>query len=137
MNKKIFVTRMIPAIGIDMLKEKGYEIDINPKDKILDKKELIKILKKGNYDAVLSLLTDKIDSQVFDSAKTVKLFANYATGFDNIDIVEAKKRGILVSNAPTEFSSSSVAEHTISLAFALLRRIVESVQHPNAFLPLG
>ncbi|NCW13229.1 MAG: D-glycerate dehydrogenase, partial [Chitinophagia bacterium] len=86
MNKKIFVTRMIPAIGIDMLKEKGFDVEINPKDKILSKKELISILKKGNYDAVLSLLTDKIDSQVFDSIKTVKLFANYATGFDNIDI---------------------------------------------------
>lgn len=129
MNKKIFVTRMIPAIGIDMLKEKGFDVEINSKDKILSKKELISILKKGNYDAVLSLLTDKIDSQVFDSTKTVKLFANYATGFDNIDIVEAKKRDILVSNAPTEFSSSSVAEHTISLAFALLRRIVESDQY--------
>ena len=126
MNKKIFVTRMIPDIGIDMLRDKGYQVDINTKDKILTKKELISSLRKDDYYAVLSLLTDKIDSSIFDIAPSVKLYANYATGFDNIDIAEAKKRGIAVTNAPSELSSRSVAEHTMSLAFALSRRIVEA-----------
>ena len=124
--KKIFITRKIPDAGIKILKDKGYTVDIYPKDQIMSHKELIKALKKGSYDAVISLLTDKIDSVVFDAAPTVKLFANYATGFDNIDIVEAKKRGIAVTNAPAPQTSESVAEHALALALALAARIVEA-----------
>jgi len=92
----------------------------------MSQKELIKALKKGSYDAVVSLLTDKIDSNVFDAAPSVKIFANYATGFDNIDIIEAKKRGVAVSNAPAPQTSESVAEHALALALALAARIVEA-----------
>ena len=52
---KIYITRRIPEIGIKMLKDKGYEVDINPKDRVLSKSELIKILKKNSYHAVLCL----------------------------------------------------------------------------------
>ena len=89
---KIYITRRIPEIGIKMLKDKGYEVDINPKDKVLSKKELIKSLNKKSYDAVLCLLTDKIDGDVFDAALNAKIFANYAVGFDNIDLEAAQKR---------------------------------------------
>lgn len=125
MSKKIFVTRQIPNVGIAMLKGKGYEVEINPKDKILSRKELVKYLRKGNYDAVLCLLTDKIDASVFDQAPSVKLYANYASGFDNIDATEAKKRDITVTNAPANATSEAVAEHTLALMFALAARIVE------------
>lgn len=126
MSKKIFVTRRIPDIGIKMLQDKGYQVDIYPKDAILPQKYLIKILKKGSYDAVLSLLTDKIDNLVFDASPTVKLFANYATGFDNIDLVSAKARGITITNAPAPLTSEAVAEHTIALILSLAARIVEA-----------
>ena len=108
-----------------MLKQKGFEVDIYPKDEILPHKELIKILKKGNYDGVLSLITDNIDASVFSAASTVKIFANYATGFDNIDTVEAKKRSITVTNAPSEIASEAVAEHAIALMLALAAQIVK------------
>ncbi len=126
MSKKIFITRKIPEVGIEMLRSKGYEVEVNPKDTILSQKELIKYLQKGNYDAVLSLLTDKIDANVFEKAPTVKIFANYASGFDNIDVVEAKKRGVAVANAPAPSTSEAVAEHTIGFMFALANRIVEA-----------
>ncbi len=109
-----------------MLINKGYSVDINPKDEVLSQKQIIKYLKKKNYDAVLSLLTDKIDSKVYDSAPSVKLYANYATGFDNLDLNEAKKRGIIITNAPGDLTSEAVAEHTIALMFALAARIVEA-----------
>ncbi len=128
MTKKIFVTRKIPDIGIKMLADKGYQLEIYPKDEILSQRDLIKNLKNGNYDGVLSLLTDKIDASVFDVAPSVKIYANYATGFDNIDLVEAKKRGIVITNAPAEQTSESVAEHAIALMLALAGRIVEADQ---------
>lgn len=124
MSKKVYITRRIPDVGIDMLKAKGYEIDINTKDRPLTQKELIKALKKKPYDAVLSLLTDKIDATVFDAAPTVKIFANYAIGFNNFDTAEAKKRNIFLTNTPGG-GAERVAEHTWALILALTCRVVE------------
>src|SRR3989338_183194 len=123
---KIFITRKIPERGINKLREKGYEIVINPEDKILSKDELIDSLKDKNYDAVLCLLTDKIDKDVIEAAGTqIKIFANMAVGFDNIDIKSAKEKKIMITNTP-EVLTESVAEHTIALMLAISRRIVEA-----------
>lgn len=81
----------------------------------------------SGMDAVLSMLTDKISKEVLDQAgPQLKIIANYAVGFDNIDIEEATKRGIIVTNTPCEEVDQAVAEHTMALIFALARRIVES-----------
>jgi lactate dehydrogenase-like 2-hydroxyacid dehydrogenase len=133
MGKKVFITRQIPEIAEKTLRNRGYLVDVFPCDRVMTQKELIKTLKKGQYDAVLSLLTDKIDAKVFDSAPSVKIFANYATGFDNIDLAEAKKRGIVVTNAPADLASEAVAEHTIAMMLALSTRIVEA----NDFVRAG
>lgn len=122
--KHIFVTRKILDVGIKMLTDKGYTVDISPKDRPLTKKELIKYLKKKPYDAVLSLLTDPIDAEVMDAAPTVKIYANYAIGFNNINIEEAKKRNIFVTNTPGG-GADRVAEHAWALILALSCRIVE------------
>lgn len=122
--KKVFITRRIPEIGIKMLADKGYEVTVSKKDRPLAKKELIKILKKGSYDAVLSLLTDPIDKDVMDAAPSVKIYANFAIGFNNIDVAEAKKRGVVVTNTPGG-GADRVAEHTWALLLALTCRVVE------------
>lgn len=126
MNKKIFITREIPEKGLNMLRAKGYEVDVFHKNESIGKKRLIQALKRKNYDAVLCLLTDHIDADIFDSAPTVKLYANYATGFDNIDVSSAFARGITITNAPTEASCEAVAEHAIALMLALANKIVEA-----------
>lgn len=123
---KIFITRQIPDRGINLLQEKGYDIIINPQDSVLSKEELIEILKKDQYDAVLCLLTDKVDGEVFDAAGTqCKIFANYAVGVDNIDIKAAGERNILVTNTPGVLTDS-VAEHTFTLLLSIAHRIAES-----------
>lgn len=122
--KKIYITRRIPEVGIKMLTDKGYEVDISSKDRPLTKKEIIKALSKKQYDGVLTLLTDPIDAEVMDSAPTVKVYANYAIGFNNINVEEAKKRGIAVSNTPGG-GADRVAEHTWALILALSCRVVE------------
>jgi len=124
MQKQIYITREIPESGLKLLKEKGILFDINKKDSILSKNELIKILKKKPYDGVISLLTDEINSEVFDACPTAKVFANFAVGFNNIDTDEAKRRNISVSNTPGT-SAMAVAEHTVALMLALTTRLVE------------
>jgi glyoxylate reductase len=122
--KKVFITRKIPDVGIKMLLDKGYEVDISPKDRPLTKKELIKYLSKKDYDAVLTLLTDTIDAEVMDKAPSVKIYANFAIGYNNINVEEAKKRNIYVTNTPGG-GADRVAEHTWGLILALTCRIVE------------
>ncbi|MDP3989261.1 MAG: D-glycerate dehydrogenase [bacterium] len=121
----LYVTRKIPHEGIALLKEKGIEIDINPDDRVLEKSELIKELSAKPYDAVLCLLTDTIDGEVFDAVPSAKIFANYAVGFNNIDLDAAKERGITVTNTPGVLTNT-VAEHAFSLIMALAHRVVEA-----------
>lgn len=124
MNKKIFITREIPQVGIEMLKQKGFELTIWPKDRAPKKKEIISIIKKGNFDGVLCLLTDTIDKEVIDATTSVKIFANYATGYNNIDIVEARNKNIVITNTPN-VSAKAVAEHAIALMLSLTTRTTE------------
>lgn len=129
---KIFVTRQIPDRGINMLKEKGYEVVINPDDRTLEKDELIRTLKQGSFDAVLCDLDDKIDADVFDAAGTkCKIFANYAVGFNNIDIKAAAERNMKISNTPGVLTDT-VAEHTFTLMLAIAHRVVEADRFTRA-----
>ena len=127
---KIFVTRIVPEAGIKMLKDKGYEIAVNQEDRVLTKEELITALKDQNYNALFCLLTDKIDSEVMDSfGPQLKVVANMAVGFDNIDAQEAKKRGIIITN--------TVAEHTFTLMLSIAHRISEADKFTRAGKYIG
>ena len=126
MPKTIFVTRQIPEVGLKMLRDKGYIVDVRAKDSIPTAKEIIRAVKKKPYDAVVTLLTDPIGPAVFDAAPTAKIFANYATGFDNIDLPAAAKRGVVVTNTPAASTPEAVAEHTFALILSLAARIVEA-----------
>jgi glyoxylate reductase len=118
----VYVTRMIPPEGIDLLK-KHCNVEINGEDRPLKRDELLKNVK--GKDGILCLLTDRIDGEVFDTALTAKGFANYAVGFDNIDVEEATKRRIPISNTPGVLTDAT-AEMAWALLFAVCRRVVES-----------
>lgn len=107
-----------------MLQDKGYEVDVSAKNGVLTKQELISALRQKPYDAVLCLLTDKIDGEIFEAAPKAKIFANYAVGFNNIDVDEAKKKGVMITNTPGVLTDT-VAEHTAALILSLTCRIVE------------
>ena len=122
--KKVFVTREIPERGLDLLRTNGHEVTVSAKDGVLSKAELVAALKGKQYDAVLSLLTDKVDADIFDAVPTAKIFANYAVGFNNVDMQAAKERGVTVTNTPGVLTDT-VAEHTFALLMTLASRIVE------------
>ena len=124
MSKKVYITRLILDEGIELLKKKGIQVDINPEDKVLSGPELKNAIK--GYDAVLCLLTDKIDGDVLDAAgDQLKIVANYAVGYDNIDVKAAQDRKIHVTNTPGVLTEA-VAEHTFALLMSVAKRIVEA-----------
>lgn len=121
---KIFITRKIPNVCVEMLKEKGFKVDISKKNRTLTKKELVNILNKNKYDGVITLLTDKIDKEFLNSLETVKIIANYAVGLNNIDLLEAKRQNIFIANAKNT-SAKAVAQHVVALTLAVSDRIIE------------
>lgn len=130
--EKIYVTRLIPEAGIEKLKEKGYEVEVSPHDRVLTKEELAGALQGQNYDAVLCLLTDKIDGDILDAAGSqVKIFANYAVGFDNIDLKTAQERGVMITNTPGVLTNT-VAEHTFTLMLSIAHRVAEADKFTRA-----
>jgi glyoxylate reductase len=125
---KVYITREIPEVAEHLLRDEGHEVVVSSKDDILTKEELLSEIAKHNPDAVICLLNDTIDAAVVDVAKNVKIFANYAVGYNNIALAETKRRGIVVTNTP-DVLTESVAEHTIALILAITRRIAESDQY--------
>ena len=122
---KVFVTRRIPESGMAKLRAAGHEVDVSAKEGVLSRAELLEALKVKSYDAVLCLLTDKIDGAVFDAIPSAKIFANYAVGTDNIDLAAAKERGVTITNTPGVLTET-VAEHAFTLMLSVAHRVAEA-----------
>ncbi len=128
-RSKVFVTREIPAAGLDPVVA-ACDTDVWKDPLPPARDELLKRI--AGCDGVLSLLTEKIDAEFMDAAgPQLKVISNFAVGFNNIDIDEAKRRGIRVGNTPDVLTDA-----TADMAFALLisaaRRIVESQDYVRA-----
>ena len=121
MKERIFVTHVLPGKGLEELKKK-YEVEVWP-ERDIGREDLLKKVK--GVVGIVSLLTEEIDKELMEVAGNgLKVISNYAVGFDNIDIEEASKRGIVVTNTPGMLVEA-VAEHTIALMMAVSKRVVE------------
>lgn len=119
---KVYVTREIPERGLKLIKE-HFDTEVWP-EYAPPSKEVIKE-KVRDADALASLLSDKIDAEVFDVAPKLKIVAQLAVGFDNIDVEEATKRGIYVTNTPGVLTETT-ADFAWALLMAISRRVVEA-----------
>ncbi|TEU06881.1 D-glycerate dehydrogenase [Candidatus Bathyarchaeota archaeon] len=119
---KIFVTRELPERGLRIIK-KRFDAEVWADSAPPPKKVVIQ--KVAKVDALASLLTDKIDAEVFDVAPNLKIIAQFAVGYDNIDIKEATKRGIYVTNTPGVLTETT-ADFAWVLLMAVARRVVEA-----------
>ena len=127
MANRIRVARQVPQAGIDLLSAAGAVVEVNPHDRPLSPAELREAV--AGCDAVLCTLADTIDAAVMDAAgPTCRIFANYAVGYNNIDIEEATRRGILVTNTP-DVLTDATADLAWALILAAARRIVEADGH--------
>ena len=120
------MTRQIPESGIKLMKDAGFDVEVSPQDGVIPRDLLLQKVK--GVDAILSILTDKMDTELMDSAgPQLKVIANYAVGYDNINLQDAAAHNVILTNTPGVLTES-VAEHAIALMFALAHRVVESDQ---------
>lgn len=127
-EKIIYITRKIPEPGLKLLDEKGIKYDIGNFKKPPTVKDLKKELQKKNYTGVVSFLTDKIDREIMEAFPEIKIYSNFAVGYDNLNVEDAKARGIFLTNTPGT-SAMAVAEHTVALMLALTTRLVEGDEY--------
>ncbi|MGB4263207.1 MAG: D-glycerate dehydrogenase [Fervidobacterium sp.] len=119
---KVFVTYEIPDSGLKMLREK-FELDVYTGEEFLTKEEMIERARKA--DAMVAHLRDPIDAQFIQSLEKMKIIADYAVGYNNIDVQAATERGIYVTHTPGVLTEAT-ADIAFALILAVARRIVES-----------
>jgi len=122
MKPKILITDKLHEIAINEAKTFA-DVDVHLK---CPPEELVKKIK--DYDALIVRSETKVTKDVIDAASKLKVIGRAGVGLDNIDVEHAKKKGIEIVNSP-ECSTISVAEHTIGLMIALLRKIPSGEKH--------
>nr|WP_309100285.1 D-glycerate dehydrogenase [Fredinandcohnia onubensis] len=121
----VFITRKLSENAIQPLMEIADVHIWNEEEKAVPREILLEEVKKA--DALLTMLSDKVDKDLLDAAPKLKVIANLAVGYDNIDVEYAKQKGIAICNTPDVLTDT-----TADLAFALLlstaRRVVEAAE---------
>lgn len=116
----VFLSRSVPGKTIAMLEEAGHTVDVwsaeFPPTPVLLRERL------ASADGVLAMLTDRFDASVFAGAPRLRIIANMAVGFDNVDVADAQAAGVWVTNTP-----GVLAETTADFAFALLLAAARNV----------
>ena len=118
---RIHVTRQLPPRALQRLFDTGWDIFVGPEEMPSRPRFL---WAAGGAVGLLTLLTERIDAEVMDNCPDLKVISQCATGVDNIDLTEAKKRGIVVCNTPGVLTETC-ADFTWALMLALSRRLVE------------
>ncbi|MBS3989576.1 MAG: D-glycerate dehydrogenase [Dethiobacter sp.] len=119
---KVYVTRRLPQKALDMIAAEC-EMQVNPYDRVMTRQELEEAIKE--VDGILCLLTDSIDASLLNLNPNLKVLANYAVGFNNIDVAACTQRRIAVSNTPGVLTETS-ADLAWALIMTVARRIVEA-----------
>jgi len=126
---RVLITRPIPEPGPSLVRSVADRVEANPDDRSLSHDELCAAV--AGQDAVLCLLTDRIDSTVLDAARGCRIVANMAVGYNNIDVAEATRRGILVTNTPGVLTECT-ADITWALILGVARRVAEGDREMRA-----
>jgi len=119
---EVFVTRKLPQKALTMI-EKECSMEINPHDRAMTRGELKEAIQ--GIDGLLCLLTDDIDEELLDLNPDLKVIANYAVGYDNIDVEACTQKGIPVSNTPGVLDDTT-ADLAWTLLMCTARRVIEA-----------
>ena len=122
MKQKVLVTRKIPEAGIAEL-QKYLDVTVNPNAAPMEKEDIIDTIR--DKQGLICLLTDRIDRDIIEAGSNLKVIANYAVGYDNIDVETASRKHIYVTNTPGVLTEAT-ADLTWALIMSVSRRIVEA-----------
>jgi glyoxylate reductase len=117
----IFVTRKLPSSILSRLEAAG-EVDVHASDAPLPAADLR--ARAAGHDAIVSMLDDQIDRALLDAVPQLKIVANVAVGYNNIDVTYARSTGVIVTNTP-DVLTEAVADFTWALILAITRRLSE------------
>ena len=125
---KALVTGRLPEEVMSLIKEE-LRVEAHVEDRPMERQRLLDLV--VDKDGLLCMITDRIDEEVLDKAPGLKMIANLAVGYDNIDVGAATLRGIPVSNTP-DVLTDATADITFALILATARRVVEGDRKTRA-----
>ena len=126
--KRILITRKLIKSSEEYA-SKILDVKLNKLDKLLTKNELIS--ESNDCDGILSSITDMLDADTISKLSSkIKIISNFAVGFGNIDIIEAKKRNIVVTNTP-DVLTEATAEIVMLVILGAARRAKEGINWVN------
>lgn len=129
-HPKIFITRLIPDPGLDLVKQHFPTLEVWTHDLPLTREQLLE--KVRGMDGLLCLLTERIDAELMDViGSQVKVISSMSVGVDHIDLAEATKRGIPIGNTPGVLTDAT-ADQAFALLLAAARRISEAERYVRA-----
>lgn len=127
---QITITQQIPAETTARLREAGYQVETHDRLEPLPPADLKAAV--ADAEAIICLLTDRMTPDIMDAAPSLRIIANVAVGYDNIDVAAARERGIIVTNTP-----DILTETTADLAWALLLAVARRIPEADAYMRAG
>lgn len=127
---RVVVSQFVFPECLAPLAAAGYDVHAEPGDAPLPPERLRELCAEA--DALICLITDRVDEELLRAAPRLKVVANVAVGYDNIDVAAASRAGVAVTNTP-----GVLTEATADLAFALLLAVARRVPEGDAFLRAG
>jgi glyoxylate reductase len=128
MAKSIFISNVLPPEAISLI-PKEVLIDYNDSQAPLPKRDLIDRLK--NKDGLICQIVSVIDDEVLAAVPSVKVVANVAVGYNNIDVAAAKRRGVIVTNTP-DVLTETTADFAWTLLMSTARRVLEADRYARS-----
>jgi glyoxylate reductase len=127
---KVYVTRMVPPENLERLRG-HFDVEVNALDRPLTRQELLE--KVRGRDGLLTFLTERVDAELLDAAgPQLKVVANFAVGFNNMDPAAATERGVVLANTPGVLDDA-----TATLSFALLLAVARRVGEADRYIRAG
>lgn len=121
---RVFITRRLPPAGLAPLREADLDLVVREADDPIDRDELLGAVRGAS--AIVTLLTDRVDEALLDAAGAqLRIVANYAVGYDNIDVSACSARAVAVANTP-DVLTEATADQALMLMLAVARRVREA-----------
>src|SRR5213596_2943384 len=128
MAKSVFISSTLPKEAVGLI-PRDFTLDYNNNEVPMSKAELVSRLK--GKDGLICHIISTIDEEVLASAPTLKVVANVAVGYNNIDVAAARRRGVIVTNTP-DVLTETTADFAWTLLMATARRVVEADHYDAA-----